>query len=219
MSRKEAEADGINVEFRTAETISYLRESPRWIYRVPCALCGKEFESVTYSRKQFKLCPECRKKTAEHRKRIRNALVSTHESQKEKRFNQAVHNIKKQVREFKQYEKAVNGARKGMDKYGSVPEAMTAIELLRLGYPFIPQQRVKRYRVDFYIKKKKTVIEIDGSVYHHEEDHERDLFIQCAFGFETKILHIPAETIQSDVRLLSRIIDKRNEIAVITGCF
>lgn len=219
MSRKEAEADGINVEYRVSETIPYYRNSPRWIYRVPCALCGKEFESVTYSRKQFKLCPECRKKTEAHRKRIQGALISTHESKKENRFNQAVRNIKKQVRDFKQYEKAVNGAMKGMDKYGSVPEAMTAIELLRLGYPFIPQQRVKRYRVDFYIPKIKTVIEIDGSVYHHEEDHERDLFIQCAFGFETKILHIPAEMILSNVRLLSRIIDKRNEIAVITGCF
>lgn len=87
--------------------------------------------------------------------------------------------------------------------YGSIPEAMVAIELLRLGYRIIPQQKVKKYKVDFAIPKEKIVIEVDGYVYHKDSyKGDREAIIQLALGLDWKIIHIPAELIAEDITKL-----------------
>ena len=85
---------------------------------------------------------------------------------------------------------------------------MVAIELLKLGYSIIPQQKVTKYKVDFAIPKQKIVIEVDGSLYHKERyGGGREATIQLALGMDWRIIHIPAELIAEDIQKLKTIID------------
>ena len=215
MGRKEAEEDGINCEFRASVEIPYYRNTQRWIYTIPCSLCGREYEAVIYSRTRVRLCPECKRAILVQRKKIK---AEAHPVDKAaKRYETAVDRIRKQVKDFSKYDRAVYGARKALEKYGSIPEAMTAIELLYLGYPFVPQYRVGRYKVDFFIPSINTALEVDGTIYHQHENEKRDMCLQLALGQGAKIVHVPAETLEKRITLLKRIIEKRDKTAVITG--
>ena len=99
-------------------------------------------------------------------------------------------------------------ARMAQEKYGSVPEAMVAIELLRLGYRVIAQQKINKYRVDFYLPDDKIVIEVDGELYHSKKKHsDREAIIQLTLGWDAQIIHIPAELISNDIRKLKKCIE------------
>lgn len=220
MSRKEAFEDGIPCEFRIAEEIPYYKNQPRWIYLVPCNVCGRTFESVTYSRKQtFRICPECHKAVVAEKRRLREATYRMTTTADERRFDSAIKIIKKQTKHFERYEKAIQGARKAVTKYGSIPEAVTAIELLRLGYPFVPQQKVGIYHVDFYIPKIPLVIEVDGTVYHQKPNKERDRYISAMIGNNVRIAHVPAEKITEDIRIIKCVIEQKYDKSVIKGRF
>ena len=194
--------------------IEFYRESEfgRTIYKVPCCECGTIKEVWAYGRDKRYVCDACKKKRAYENKQVEKALFGVLEEKGEHRFNQALDRIQAQVKDFEAYDKAVRGARKAQGKYGSIPEAMVAVELLKLGYPFIPQQKVGRYHVDFYIPKIKMVIEVDGAVYHQNpHGGERDARIQFALGFDVRIVHIPAELIAKDIQKLGLIIDAQQK--------
>ena len=127
---------------------------------------------------------------------------------KEKQFDKAVNKIKKQVFDFSLYEKAIKIAEIRQELYGSIPEAMVAIELLRLGYSIIPQQKIKKYKVDFAIPKEKIIIEVDGSLYHKDVyKGEREAIIQLSLGLDWKIIHVPAEKIAENITKLKQVIE------------
>ena len=84
---------------------------------------------------------------------------------------------------------------------------MVAIELIRIGYSIIPQQKIKKYKVDFAIPKEKIVIEVDGSIYHKDVyKGYREAIIQLSLGLDWKIIHVPAEYISKDIQKLEQII-------------
>ena len=81
------------------------------------------------------------------------------------------------------------------------------MELIRLGYQIIPQQKVKNYKVDFAIPKQKIVIEVDGAMYHKDKfNGDREAIIQFSLGLDWKIIHIPAEEISKNITKLKRVI-------------
>lgn len=136
------------------------------------------------------------------------------ETKWEKRFNSAVENISKQVRNFDDYEDAIRLARTRLNDYDSIPEAMVAIELVRLGHSVIPQQKIGRYKVDFALKDIKTIVEIDGELYHKNiHKNDREATIQLCLGFDWKIIHIPASLISKDIQKLEKIISKFGNVA------
>ena len=80
--------------------------------------------------------------------------------------------------------------------------------LLKLGYNIIPQQKIGRYKVDFAIPDQKLVIEVDGELYHGcEGEGKREATIQISLGFAWKIIHVPAEWIEKDIRKLKKVIE------------
>jgi len=177
------------------------------VYKVPCQNCGQTFERIAYGGSSTYICPTCKSKSKLHQKEIERAWFDVIEEKGEARFNKALDAIEKQVKSFDEYERAAKIARKAQDKYGSVPEAMVAVELIRLGYSIIPQQKVGRYRVDFYVPKHKFVIEVDGEVYHKDRfKGEREARIQFALGLDVKIIHVPAELIVKDIQKLKKVI-------------
>ena len=186
-----------------------IRTSRDWnghiIYHVPCVSCGEEVERKAYRGKVNNLCDYCKhavKRKIEHAK---YTDILQEQSKAEIRFEKAVAEIKSQVRKFKEYEKPIEIARKRLEKYGSIPEAMVAIELIRLKYSIIPQQKVGKYRVDFAIPKEKYIVEVDGSIYHQKMT-SREAEIQLMFGLDWKIIHVPAERIRGNIRKLEKVI-------------
>ena len=144
----------------------------------------------------------------ERKKAKAQAELDKVRSRKEQAFDKAVERIRKQVRNFDSYRKAVRIAETRAERYGSIPEAMVAIELLRLGYNIIPQQKIGRYKVDFAIPDQKLVIEVDGELYHGREgEGKREATIQISLGFAWKIIYVPAEWIEKDIRKLKKVIE------------
>ena len=176
------------------------------VFIVPCSICGKKLKRMSYTRDFDYKCAYCVAKI-KRKKKAYEEYMSV-ETKTEKRFNEAVKRIKSQVKNFKSYEKAIEIARTKEHKYGSVPEAMVAIELIHLKYKIIPQQQIKRFRVDFAIPKEKLIIEVDGAVYHKNiYSNSRDAEIQYKLGMDWKIIHIPAEMIENDITKVKDIID------------
>ena len=204
MSKIEAELDGIETEYDP----NYGSRGRRgtYLYKIPCAICGKIVRRVCYTRTITYLCDYC-KTTVRKKKEISKELLEV-KTPKEKQFDKAVNKIKKQVFDFSLYEKAIKIAETRQELYGSIPEVMVAIELLRLGYSIIPQQKIKKYKVDFAIPKEKIIIEVDGSLYHKDVyKGEREAIIQLSLGFDWKIIHVPAEKIAENITKLKQVIE------------
>lgn len=205
MSRADAIRDGIK----------YDDNGYRLLYYVPCQNCGKIHGRRKYTGKEIYLCPTCLElKHAKQRAEVEALALSMPdaETKEEKRYRSAVEAIEKQVGSLKGYEKAVDICRKATYKYGSIPEAMLAIELIRKGYRIIPQQKVGKYRVDFALPNEKLIIEVDGSIYHtnKQKELEREASINYAIGLDWHFIHIPAESISKDVRKVVRLLKKRD---------
>ena len=205
MSRADALRDGIKFD----------DNGYRILYSVPCQNCGKIHGRRKYTGKEIYLCPTCLElKHAKQRAEVEALALSMPdaETKEEKRYRSAVEAIEKQVGSLKGYEKAVDICRKATYKYGSIPEAMLAIELIRKGYRIIPQQKVGKYHVDFALPNEKLIIEVDGSIYHtnKQKELEREACINYNIGLDWHFIHIPAESISKDVRKVVRLLKKRD---------
>lgn len=175
-------------------------------YSIPCETCGKEIRSTRYIRSVTYLCPYC-KKVAKVKQKIALEQISGIETPCDKRFARAVEKIEKQVNDFPKYQKAIELAKTRAENYGSIPEAMVAIELLKNGHRVIPQQKVGKYRIDFVLPQHKIAIEVDGELYHrNNRNPEREGTLQLSLGLDWKIAHIPSELIAKDIKKLERII-------------
>lgn len=179
----------------------------RGYFMIPCEVCGSEIKNKQYSRTRKYVC-DCCKKAIKKREKIALERLEDIITPNEKRFNVAVENIKKQVKDFGKYEKAIGIAKSRLERYGSIPEAMVAIELIKNHHRIIPQQKVGKYKVDFALPDIKKVIEVDGELYHrNNHNSDREGTIQLSLGFDWKILHIPAELIAKDITKLQRAIN------------
>lgn len=207
MSKREADLDGIKYYYDP--TVGSRGRRGCTIYLVPCAKCGEMVKRKTYGRNSIVLCDSCKLKEEKQKEAVAEAWFDIIETKAERRFNKALDEIQAQVKNFSEYEEAVKVARKAIDKYGSVPEAMVAVELLRLKYKIIPQQKVGKYKVDFYVPEDKFVVEVDGELFHRDNRHpNREATVQLSLGLDVKIIHVPAELIRKDIRKLGECIDK-----------
>ena len=207
MSRADALRDGIEYVENERGYIVY--------YKIPCHLCGETYGSRQYTGNRIYLCPTCRELKKAKQKAFVEQLelsIPDAETKEEKRYRKAVETIEKRYGSLKGYEESIEVCRKATFKYGSVPEAMLAIELVRRGYRIIPQQKVGKYHVDFALPNEKLIIEVDGSIYHtnKRKELEREGHINLVIGLDWHFIHIPAESIDKDVRKVVRLLKKRD---------
>lgn len=173
-------------------------------YIIPCELCGKSVRRTAYSRKRNYICDYC-KGVIKKKEKISLEHIKDIKTPREERFDKAVENIKKQVKDFTKYENAIRIAKTRAEKYGSVPEAMVAIELIKNKHRIVPQQRIGKFTVDFAVTDIKTIVEVDGELYHRNNRYpERNSYIQMSLGLGWKIVHIPAELIAADITKLKQ---------------
>lgn len=178
------------------------------LYCIPCSKCGSIVKKQMYDSNKIYLCEYCKKQIARKKRQLEQDALDQVRTKKEQAFDKAVNRIRAQVKNFSRYEKAVSLAETRAESYGSIPEAMIAIELLRLGYKVIPQQKIGPYRVDFVLKDKKIVLEVDGKIFHKDKfGGDREAIIQLALGMDWQIIHIPAEMIERDIQKLKKCIE------------
>lgn len=175
---------------------------------VPCKVCGEIIQDTYYKDNKNYICEYCKKKLKAKQRLVNKAIMlDKFDSPREMSFYRAVDKIKKQVKDFSGYERAIKVAKKKCELYASIPEAMVAIELIKLGYAIIPQQKIGEYTVDFAIPKEKLVIEVDGAIYHYYQKTNREATIQYSLGIDWKIIHVPAERISKQIYKLQEVID------------
>lgn len=201
-SKSLAELDGIYYELNDSWR-------SRYIFHVPCESCGRILKKTQYSHTRQYLCDYCKGKVKQKEKAIDLEIMNEITTPAERQFEKALDRIERTVGSLDGYEKAIKAARNVCEKFGSIPETMVAIELLKLGYRIIPQQKVGKYRVDFAIPKEKLVIEVDGKLYHTKKfGGNREAAIQVSLGMDWKIIHIPAEEISRHIDKLQECINK-----------
>lgn len=212
MSDYYAERDGIK---KTVETIRKYNkfDFEVEIYHVPCEKCGTILKRRVYNGDKTHFCDYCRKVFNKKANILKNQMIDKvfrAITPKEIQFSRAIEEIEGQVENFRKYDKAAEMCRKKLELFGSIPEVMVAIELVRLGYKVIPQQKISKYRVDFLLPNEKLVVEVDGEKYHSSTHRhsDREAVIQLSLGFEWKILHVPAELIRRDIKKVKDIINK-----------
>lgn len=166
-------------------------------FLIPCEVCGRKIQRTSYSRKRTYICDYCK---GVIKKKIAPTIPET-ETKAERRYSKAVDRIREQTRNFGKYERAIEIARKRVEKYGSIPEAMMAIGLIQAKFAITPQQRIGKYNVDFLIPRHKAIVEVDGSLYHSNKEREakRDLYLRAALGFDWIVVHVPAERIEQSL--------------------
>lgn len=178
------------------------------VYLIPCENCKEIIRKLVYSSEKTYYCDYCKLKIKKKEKILNEEIIDI-KTKKEIAFTKATNRIEKQVKDFGAYSDAISLAARRSENYGSIPEAMVAIELVKLGYKVIPQQKIGKYRVDFLLKEQKVVIEVDGKIYHKNiYNGDREATIQLSLGLDWKIIHIPAELISKDIKKLSIIIEK-----------
>lgn len=203
ISSEDAKKDHIRT---TLEGNNYRRFT---VYHIVCEACGNEYSRRRYNSNEEHICDRC--KQMRNKKLKEEKSASSFKSKNEVKFDKAIEEMKKQVSWNSRYEHCAEVARKRIEFYGSIPEMMVAIELLYLGYRITPQQKIGRYRVDFLIGSIKTVIEVDGKIFHTKATPNREATIQLSLGLDWKILHIPAELISKDILKLNTILQHRGK--------
>lgn len=179
------------------------REYTAYIYK--CNLCGRPTMRRQVTLNNPVICALCKTDAIKKRKAAADAaerqakelerlmgLFPEHED----RFSKAA----KKARATVKCDDAVQKAAENAHKYASMPEALAAILMISCGLKIIPQAKIfkdKRSAVDFVLPDHKTVIEIDGELFHSDEEKQwqRDYSIQRALGTSWTVLHIPAEAL------------------------
>lgn len=185
------------------------RKTERPIYNIHCKCCNKIIKNKGYHSNIDYYCDYCKDKNNKKKKEFFDiGKISNVKTNADKRFDKAVEEIKKQVKDFDKYDRSIKIARERCEKYASVPEAMVAIQLLKIGYSIIPQQKIRNYKVDFLLRKQKWIIEVDGRIFHsdYEKEKLREAQILYSVGFDWKIIHIDADSVMEDISKLQYMI-------------
>lgn len=205
----QAQKEGFRVFFIPEEALGI----GHWEYQIECEACGRQIRFRSFNKNIKKICQSCKNKRRKYEsiydKALENALIETGVIDKYKiRFQKAVKELEENVVGIEKYKKAIQMAETRCEKYGSIPEAMVAIQLIYMGYKIIPQQKIAGYTVDFVIPEKEWVIEVDGMTYHNisEIGGFRDVMIQECIGHNYKVIHIPAEYIRKNITKLGKLI-------------
>ena len=202
-----AEADG--VKYHKTEKDDTRRQVYGYTFEIRCVECGKIYEQRVYRSEDRHVCPDCRKMDKQQDALVRQAILDKLYTPGQQRFAKARELYCQQVKTAKNRDRAIAAAEKAYEKFGSVPEAMVGIELIRLGYRIYPQHKIGQYHVDFAIPDQKLIVEVDGSLYHSDKAKllQRDAAIGYIIGFDWVIVHIPADLIKKDITKTKSCID------------
>ncbi len=155
-----------------------------------CVICGNEFES---GKSEVYSCEKCQERT-----RLVKKLEMVDKARKvlEKRKGK-MKAYKPKLDMSKYAEKVKERVINGIDNFSSVPEATVAIQMERIKLKYETQKDIAGKKIDFIIPEIKIILEIDGELYHTDEDKAflRDRQIMACVGEKWEIVHINADEV------------------------
>ena len=172
-----------------------------------CFMCGATIE---INKKQKYVCEECDRKI-----KLLKQLTNVDKA-KEKIEKKAK---RKRIKDLDYEQEACEVARKIMSEgyvFNSVNEICFAIQLEKENIKYYPNYKIGECRVDFFIPDLKKIVEVDGEIYHTDENkdflRERKIMSCIDNGYE--IVRIPASFVPDYILLglkegLDFIVDKR----------
>lgn len=155
-----------------------------------CLICGEEFES---GKTNIYRCDKCESKIRMAKK---IEMVDKAQNLLEKRTGK-MRSYKPKL-DMSKYAKIVKQrVADGIDNFGSIPETAAGIQMERIGLKYETQKEIAGRKVDFVIPEIKIILEIDGELYHTDENKTflRDRQIMSAVGEKWEIVHIQAQQI------------------------
>lgn len=174
-----------------------------------CVMCGKEYENNT--RTSYK-CSKCEQKLA---------LVKKLEMVDKAEYKLTRVPGKQRMKKGNDLFKEICSVRKrianGIDKFSSLQETMVAIQLEKQNIKYESQKEINCKKVDFFLPELKIILEIDGELYHTDENKEflRDRQIMKGIGEGYEIVHIEADSVPRYTwnlkEALPYIVDQRKE--------
>ena len=205
------------------EALGVKRSSDRFgarLYRRPCAACGGEVRSRHFNTDKAYLCNLCKHDVVKRRKAADRALAEQIERAMAEGFGVDYTHYRRfenaAAKFGDSYIDAIELARKSIEKFDSVPEAVACIELLHIGARVIVHQPVGDFTVDFYLPDEKVVIEIDGSLYHKDADKQwmRDYALDHMLD-GALVRHVPSDSVMKNHAafggMMRRLIKQRRE--------
>lgn len=154
-----------------------------------CVMCGQNYENNT--RGSYK-CPKCEQKLALVKKlemidKAEYKLTRISGNKRMKRnidLSSEIQNIRNRIID-------------GTDNFLSLQEVMVAIQLEHQNIKYESQKVINCKKVDFFLTELKIILEIDGELYHTDENKEflRDRQIMRGIGEEYEIVHIEADSV------------------------
>lgn len=155
-----------------------------------CLICGEEFEN---GKTNVYRCDKCESKIRMAKK---IEMVDKAQNLLEKRTGK-MRSYKPKL-DMSKYAKIVKKrVADGIDNFGSIPETAAGIQMERIGLKYETQKEIAGRKVDFVIPEIKIILEIDGELYHADENKTflRDRQIMSAVGEKWEIVHIQAQQI------------------------
>lgn len=172
-----------------------------------CLFCGTVLDET---RKDSYVCEECdyKIKLLKQITKLDSARIKIEKS------------VKKYLRKNCSYEKERdNVARKIVKEkfqFGSSDETCFALQLEKEHIRYFPNYKIGKYRVDFFLPDMKRIIEIDGELFHTDEDRDfiRERSIMSSVGEEYEIVRIPASYVPNYIiknlrEIIEFVVDKR----------
>lgn len=155
-----------------------------------CLICENEFEN---RKTNIYTCDKCENKIKLIKKM---EMVDKAQKELEKRKGK-MKSFKTKLDMSKYANEIKNRVISGIDNFSSVPEAIVAIQMQRIGLKYETQKDIAGKKVDFIIPEIKVILEIDGELYHTDENKTflRDRQLMSAVGEEWEIVHINAQEI------------------------
>lgn len=153
-----------------------------------CVLCGNEFEI----KENKYYCAECGEKL-----KIIKRLEMVDKAEKTIEKKKTLSRISKTEELKKHVDTIRERVSSGENKFSSVPEVIVAVQMERIGLKYETQKNIGGATVDFYIPEIKIVLEIDGDIYHTDENKKfiRDRKIMSSLGEKWEIIHIESSRV------------------------
>ena len=174
-----------------------------------CVMCGEDFENNIES--SYK-CPKCEEKLMLIKK-----LEMIDKAERKLTMISGRNRMRKNIDLSLEIKTVRNKVISGKNKFSSLPEAIVAIQLEHQKINYETQKEIGGKRVDFYLPDLKIILEIDGELYHKDDDEVflRDRKIMRIIGEKWEIIHINSDYVPRYTwnlkEALPFIISERNE--------
>ena len=198
-----ARRDGVRIS-RHGEYLTFIK------YHPICRNCGNECNVTAYISGNEYTCAQCNNAQKFFQKEERQNRMMDRAVKKIRSFN--IH--KSVLQEYEQCIEVIKKKLKSGMKLDSKEEAMVAIQLEKDGISYETQVSIADHKVDFILRDLRMIIEVDGGLYHVDEERDQviDERITEELGSDWEIIRISDDYVNDYITAIGSAILRIYEI-------